>query len=86
MRGNIKYMIDEQRIMNKIWVYTIEIDKNTRKGIVIADSEYDAIEKVVDAYKRYGFEVYPADVQAVKSIYTDGWNGNCTGLLEIVKK
>lgn len=67
--------------MDNIWIYVVE---QQAKGMVIASSEYEAIEKVVASYKKHDDEICPADVEVVKAIYTDGWKSDCPDMLEIV--
>lgn len=45
---------------------------------------YEAIEKVVDLYKKYDDEVCPANVKIVKAIYTNGWKLDCPDILEVI--
>lgn len=66
--------------MNNIWIYVVE---QQAKGIVIANSEYEAIEKVVISYKKHDDDICPADVQVVKATETDGWKADCPDMLEI---
>lgn len=67
--------------MNNIWIYVVE---QQSKGIVIADSEYEAIEKVVESYKKHDDDICPAYVQVVKATETDGWKSDYPDMLEVV--
>ena len=67
--------------MNNIWVYVVG---QQSKGIVTANSEYEAIEKVVASYKKYNDDICPSYVQVVKATDTYGWKSNCPDILEIV--
>lgn len=67
--------------MSNIWVYVIE---QQAKGIVIANSKYEAIEKVVLSYKKHNDDICPACVQVIKATETDGWKSDCSDMLEIV--
>lgn len=66
--------------MNNIWVCIVE---QQAKGIVISNSEYEAIEKVVASYEKHD-DICPAYVQVVKATDTDGWKADCPEMLEIV--
>ena len=67
--------------MADIWIYVVE---QQSKGIVIANSEFEAIEKVVEAYKKHNDEICPADVEVVKSTESEGWFSDCPDMLEVV--
>lgn len=67
--------------MNNVWVYIVE---QQSKGIVYADSENEAIEKVVTSYAKHNDKIQPNCVQVYKATETEGWKSDCPDMLEIV--
>ena len=67
--------------MNNIWIY---VAKQYAKGIVIAENELEALEKVVILYKKYNNNICSTDIQVVKATDTYGWESDCPDILEIV--
>lgn len=66
--------------MDKVWKY--EVDRQAI-GIVFANSELDAIEKVVASYKKHNDEICPADVEVVKATESGGYFSDCPDILEV---
>lgn len=66
--------------MENIWIYEVE---QQAKGIVVADSEYNAIEKVVASYKKHKDDICPADIIIVKFNKSDGWFKDSPDVLEV---
>lgn len=66
--------------MENIWVYIVE---QQAKGIVVADNEYEAIEKIVASYKKHNDDICPAYVHVFKATETDGWKADCPDMLEV---
>lgn len=67
--------------MNNIWLYTI---KDQAKGIVIASSEREAIEKVLEAYKKHGDNICYEEVMVTHTTDADGWKCDSPDVLEAV--
>lgn len=56
--------------MKYIWIY--EINKSTIKGIVSADNETEAEEKVYDKYSNYGIKI--DNIILIKAEYYNGYD------------
>ncbi len=67
--------------MDNIWIYVV---KEQAKGIVIANSEQEAIGTVVASYKKHSDDICPGCVHVVKATDTDGWKTDCPEMLEII--
>lgn len=67
----------------KLYGYNTDTDEAYgAKGIVIADSEYEARTKIVDAYKKHGCSDSELTNLSIWKV-TDGWFDDAPDVLEI---
>lgn len=74
-------IIDHDRISEEEEVYEVE---QQSKGIVIANSESEAVEKVAASYGKHGDDICPSDIKVLKAVNTDGWFKDCPDMLEVI--
>lgn len=79
---NESYGKHDFKLLDKIWIYTVE---DCGRGVVIADDEEEAIERVLDAYMNHYSEFDPeyAVIQIGKAIENNNVFSDCPYVIEV---